>query len=128
MENYTNFTLKTIDAAYINSLVDLVNACRANNVEINKVCHFQNGWHVTFATHPHADAICHDGSYGSPCPFWLNEENRYNNDWSYRSGLWETIGFPWDYDDVSTHTAEELAQYIAALNRGETPWEDNEDY
>lgn len=126
MGNYTDFTMKTIDAAYINSLVDLVNACRENNVEINEVRHFQNGWHVTFTGYPHADAVCHDGSYGSPCPFWLGE-NRYKNDWTCHSGLWETIGFPWDYDDVSTHNAQELAHYLAALNRGEAPWKNNED-
>ena len=121
MTNYTEFSPKQIDAAYINSLVDLVNACRANNVEIDKVSHFQNGWHVTFKGYSHADAVCHDGSYGSPCPFWLGEE-RYQNDWSCRDGLWETIGFPWDYDDVSAHEAQELAEYLAALNRGETIW------
>jgi hypothetical protein len=42
MNNYTEFSMKSVDAAYINSLVDLVNACRYRHVEIDKVCHFQN--------------------------------------------------------------------------------------
>jgi len=126
MNNYTEFSTKSVDAAYINSLVDLVNACRYRHVEIDKVCHFQNGWHITFVGHPHADAVCHDGSYGSPCSFWL-PDGGHNNDWS-RSGSWETIGFPWDYDDVSVHTAEELAFYLWALDNGKTPWEENENH
>lgn len=114
--NEIAFTLQQIDAAYINSLVDLVNACRELGVKINKVCHFQNGWHVTFTGHPHADAVCHDGSYGSPCPFWAPNRG-HNNDWSH-SGSWETIGFPWDYNDVSVHTAGELAHMLKALHDG----------
>ena len=125
MTNYTEFSTKQIDAAYINSLVDLVNACRFRGVEIDKVCHFQNGWHVTFTGHPHADAICHDGSYGSPCYMAGYLGKGHDNDWS-RTGKWETIGFPWDYNDVSVHTAEELAFYLWSLNNGKTPWEDNE--
>lgn len=125
MNNYTEFTAKQIDAAYINSLVELINACRANEVEIDEVWHYQNGFHVTFKGHKHADAICHDGSYGSPCPYYLNK-NQHNNDWS-RSGLWETMGFPWDYDDVSIHSAEQLADYLLALNHGEIIWEDNDE-
>ena len=133
MNNYTEFSLKQIDAAYINALVDLVNACRANNVEIDKVRHFQNGQHVTFKGRLHANAVCHDGSYGTPCPFWVEDGNeRYKNNWSCRSGLWETIGFPWDYDDVSVHDAEELAFYLHALNDRDRvgyipmPWEEEE--
>ena len=114
---------KPIDAAYVNSLVNLINACRAHNVKIDKVSVFLNGWHVTFEGYPHADAICHDGSYGSPCFLHIHK-----NDWSCHSGMWETIGFPWDEGDVSIHTPEELATYIEALNNNETPWENNEDY
>ena len=124
--NEMTFVLQQIDAAYINSLVDLVNACRYRHVKIDKVCHFQSGWHVTFAGHPHADAICHDGSYGSPCYMAGYLGQGHDNDWS-RSGSWETIGFPWDYDDVSVHTAEELAFYLWSLDNGKTPWENNED-
>jgi len=126
MENYTTFTPKQIDGAYVNALVDLVNACRANNVEIDKVCHYQNGWHITFAGHPHADAICHDGSYGSPCYMADYLGKGHDNDWSCRFSKWETIGFPWDYDDVSTHDPEELALYLRGLNEGNTPWEDED--
>lgn len=126
MNNYTEFSAKPVDAAYVNSLVDLVNACRHRHVKIDKVCHFQNGWHVTFVGHPHADAVCHDGSYGSPCYMADYLGKGHDNDWS-RSGSWETIGFPWDYDDVSVHAAEELAFYLWALENDKTPWENNED-
>lgn len=112
--NEITFTVQQIDAAYINSLVDLINTCRELGVKIDKVCHFQNGWHVTFTGLPHADAICHDGSYGSPCYMAGYLGKGHDNDWS-RSGSWETIGFPWDYDDVSVHSARALAHMLNAL-------------
>lgn len=115
--NDRTFTLQQVDGAYVNSLVDLVNACRAQNVDINEVRLYQNGWHVTFKGHEHADAICHDGSYGSPCYMAEYLGEGHDNDWS-RSGKWETIGFPWDNNDVSVHDAETLAQMIHALNCG----------
>ena len=37
--NEIAFTSQQIDAAYINSLVDLVNACRELDVKIDKVYH-----------------------------------------------------------------------------------------
>ena len=115
------FTPDQIDAAYVNSLVDLVNACRERGVEIDRVCHYQNGWHVTFKGYNGADAVCHDGSYGSPCymPQYLTPG--HNNDWS-RTGEWETIGFPWDEGDVSVHSARELALYLFALKHGSNVW------
>ena len=118
MTTYTEFSLKQIDAAYINTLVDFINACRKNGVKINAVKHFQNGWHITF-TDCLGDAVCHDGSYGSPnyAPEFY-PETAYQNDWN-KSGEWETIGFPWDGGDVSVHNSEELAQLIAAYQRGE---------
>lgn len=125
MTNYTEFSPKQIDAAYINSLVDLVNACRYRHVKIDTVRHYQNGWHVTFKGYEHADAICHDHSYGSPCYQGFTNSEHTNN-WS-RSGEWETIGFPWDEGDVTVHSAEELAFYLWALNVGKTPWEKNKD-
>lgn len=115
-----------IDAAYINSLVNLVNACRVAGVEMDKVFHFQNGWLVTFKGFEGADAICHDGSYGSPCYMAGFLQKGHDNDWT-RSGDWETSGFPWDYDDMSVHSAQELALYISALKNGTNIWEHNED-
>lgn len=124
IENKNAFTLTIIDGSYVASLVELVNACRAHDVNINTVQSYQNGWRVTFEDF-NGDAICHDGSYGSPyCNDYFNED-KYKNDFN-KTGSWETIGFPWDYDDVSVHTAEELAENLAALKHGENPW-DNED-
>ena len=116
---YSNYTQKPIDAAYINALVDFINACRENRVELDTVQHFQNGWRITFIGCA-GDAVCHDGSYGSPnyAPdLYPNTTNQ--NDWDDSSGAWETIGFPWDGDDVSVHESEELAQMIADYQHGE---------
>lgn len=119
------FTALPIDAAYVNSLVNLVNACRENNVTIEKVNHYQHGWAVTFKGYE-GDAICHSGSYGSPCSMGLYNSEIERNDWN-DCGLWETIGFPWDYGDVSTHTAEELAKMIHKLNMGINEWDNEEE-
>jgi len=113
--NEIAFTNQQIDAAYINSLVDLVNACRANNVKIDKVSYYQHGWVVTFKDYPDADAICHNGSMGSPCYGGLYNPEVEKNDWN-DWGQWETIGFPWDRGDVSVHCAEVLARMIHALD------------
>lgn len=126
LKEHMHFTPMQIDAAYINSIVELVNACRAQQVEIDKVCAFQGGWQVTFKDYENADAICHDHSYGSPCYGAFFDKNMSNNDWS-RSGAWETIGFPWDGDDVSIHDAEELAFYLRCLNNGLAPWGESEE-
>jgi len=125
MNNEIAFTSQRIDAAYVNSLVDLVNACRENNVAIDKVAYYQHGWCVTFKGY-NGDAICHSGSYGSPCHMGLYNPEIERNDWNSR-GRWETIGFPWDCGDVSVHSAYALAAMIAALNRGED-WEQYEGY
>ena len=124
--NEIAFTNQQIDAAYINSLVDLINACRANSVDIDKVSHYQHGWSVTFKGHPNGDAICHSGSYGSPCYGGLYNPEVEKNDWN-DCGRWETIGFPWDRGDVSVHRAEVLARMIHALDCG-VNWEDFEGY
>lgn len=123
--NELAFTNQQIDAAYINSLVDLVNACRELDVKIDKVAYYQHGWIVTFEDFD-GDAICHSGSYGSPCYGGLYNPDIERNDWS-DSGSWETFGFPWDHDDVSVHSARALAYMLDAL-RGGFNWEYYEDY
>ena len=118
MTTYDEFTPRNIDAAYINTLVNFINACREYDVKLDTVQYFQNGWRITFVGCD-GDAICHDGSYGSPNympSFYPNTTNQ--NDWS-ESGEWETIGFPWDGDDVSVHSSTALAKMIAAYQRGE---------
>ena len=120
------FTPRQIDAAYINSIVDLVNACRKYDVKINKVFTFQNGWQVTFEGFK-GDAICHDHSYGSPCYGGCIDDSVHTNKWD-RCGEWETMGFPWDGIDVSVHDAEWLARQIARLGNGEQydeSWEED---
>ena len=114
--NEIAFTSQQIDAAYINSLIDLVNACRELAVKIDKVYHYQHGWRVTFEGFD-GDTICHSGSYGSPCYGGLYNPNVERNDWG-DSGRWETYGFPWDDDDVSVHSARALAYMLKALRDG----------
>lgn len=123
--NEIAFINQQVDAAYVNSLVDLVNACRKHNVEIDKVAYYQHGWCVTFKGYD-GDAICHSGSYGSPCHMGLYNPEVERNDWN-SSGRWETLGFPWDCGDVSVHSAYVLAAMIAALNRDEN-WKNYEGY
>lgn len=127
MKEYSDFTLKSVDAAYVNALVELVVACRACDVKLDKVYHYQNGWLVKFAGYPKADAICHDGSYGSPNRGARYGYTEYHNDWD-KSGPWESIGFPWDKDDVSVHSASELAANIHILNLlgDNATWDDDE--
>lgn len=120
------FTNQQIDAAYVNSLVDLITACRKHNVEIDKVSYYQHGWGITFKHYLGADAICHSGSMGSPCYGGLYHPEAEQNDWN-DCGRWETIGFPWDRGDVSVHSAETLALMISALNNG-IDWQQFEGY
>ena len=77
--------------------------CTAYSIELEHVHFYQNGWQVIFKGLP-GDIILHDGSYGHECY------------------LWESYGFPWDYDDVSTHDTEEIVNLLAALKNG-TEWE-----
>lgn len=123
IENNHAFTPTIVDAAYVLALCELVGKCRAYGVNINTVQAYQNGWRVTFENF-NGDAICHDGSYGSPYYHDYFNSDRYENDWSKIFGYeWETIGFPWDGDDVSVHSATELAFYLAELKRGKRDWD-----
>ena len=104
MTTYTEFTPVTIDPIRANSLAHLIFHCNNLGVEIDKVIFYQNGFTVTFKGYPHADVVIHDNSYG------------------HESGLWESVGFPWDYDDVSVHTSAQIANMIYELNHDED-WE-----
>lgn len=92
-----------INPVYVNGLIALVEACAENGVKITEIRYYMNGFRVLFDVEG-GDAILHDGSYGR------------------HSGEWETIGFPWDGDDVSVHDAATLARLLAALKNGED-WE-----
>ena len=120
------FTRQPIDAAYINALVDFINVCRELDIKIDTVSHYQHGWIITFEGYE-GDAICHSGSYGSPCSMGLYQPEVECNDWNDYSGRWETIGFLWDAGDVSVHNGNALAHMIAALRDG-YDWEEYEDY
>ena len=113
-----------IDGAYVLALCELVDKCFAYGVKINTVQAYQNGWRVTFEDFK-GDAVCHDGSYGSPC-YYGDMVDAHQNDQSKRTGYqWETIDYPWDNGVESVHSASELAFYLAELKRGRTTW--NED-
>lgn len=103
--NYTNYTRVELNVGRVKSLSKLIRTCKKEGVEIDKVFFYQNGFTVTFKE-MNGDAILHDNSYG-------------REDYS-----WETTDMPWDYDDVSVHTAKELAMLLGQLKRGE--WKEEE--
>lgn len=88
---------------YINGLNELLGWCHELEIKVDKIRFLHHGFQVLFEGMD-GDAILHDGSYG----------NKRNH--------WETIGMPWDEDDVSTHDAYTLAHMIAAYLDGED-WE-----
>jgi hypothetical protein len=94
------FTPREIKMVYVVALSHLVTECEKNNVEIKSVKYFQHGFSVVFKDMPGGDAVIHDNSYA--------------RDWGY----FETLGMPWDYDDVSTHDPETLAKLIRSYLDG----------
>lgn len=92
------FERVTLNLERTMALANLLTICETEGVKVREVASFQNGFQVLFDG-TNGDAILHDGSYGrSMC-------------------LWETYGFPWDEGDVSTHTAEELAELVSELQK-----------
>ena len=83
-----------LDITRVYALCKLVNLCKEKNIEITHVDAYMHGFIVVFENWS-GDAILHDGSY---------QNTKYK---------WETIGFPWDGEDVSVHSAEELASLLA---------------
>lgn len=106
----SKFDFKKIDAAYVNSLTNLIELCRRTGAEIEQVYSYLDGWVVTFKGIEDADAACHNGTNQAE----RNLEDHDPNNWETEY-KWETIGFPWDEDDVSRHTAEWLACSVAKL-------------
>lgn len=107
-EEIAKFTPIDIDLNRLHALNNLCNYCKKYGVGIKKVKCFMNGFQVLFDGFE-GDAILHDGSYGR------------------ESCDWETLGFPWDGDDVSVHTVHQLASMLAALKRGED-WQKYTEY
>lgn len=105
MNTYTNFSCIDIPMNRVSALCNLYTACHFNGVKLEKVSFYQNGFGVTFEGFPMGDAVIHDGT------------NRNGSEY------WETMGFPWDYDDVTKHSPVALARMLAALKRGDN-WED----
>ena len=79
---------------YINALTKLLSYCFVYNIEVSSIENFMGGFKVTFAGFPNCDAICHDYSMG------------------HEAGHWETMGFAWDYDDVTELTVSELINLL----------------
>lgn len=92
-------TIKPINPKYVTALADFITECRNYDIktEVRPYC---NGFIVIFPEIGMGDAICHDGSYG-------NEQS-----------LWETMGFPWDDEDVSVHESKCLVHMLATLKEG----------
>ena len=122
-EAILTYTANPVDAAYINALTDFINSCRFYGTKIDTVQTYKHGWRITFEGFD-GDAICHDSSYGTPCPEgWMD---KHPNDWyTGFNANWETIGFPWDGDDVSVHDGDELARWVWILQtNGKKEWKD----
>ena len=100
MSTTNNSILKDIPIKRVYSLAILIGYCAEENISLSRVSVHMNGFRVEFEGLD-GDAILHDYSY--------------SND----SGAWETMGFPWDYDDVNVHEPRKLARLLGALKRGE---------
>lgn len=96
--DHAYFTAHSVNIGRVLALAELLNECARLKVEIEEVGAFQNGYIVCFKGHENADAILHDNSYG------------------HNVNMWETMGFPWDDDDVSVHDAKSLARLVYRLN------------
>ena len=99
MRTYSEFTRVPLNMTYVNSLHTFLTELDRYNIKIEDIWFYQNGFQITFEGLP-GDAILHDGSYGNAI------------------GMWETMGFPWDYDDVSIHTTHELAELLKNFIEG----------
>lgn len=97
MKLHATFPISTV---YMHALVKLANQCAKEGVEIEKFGTLNNGFYVTFRDVT-GDAVIHDFSYG------------------HENGLFESFKMPWDHDDVSVHTPEELGMLLGALKRNE---------
>ena len=93
-----NFERVALNLERTKALADFLTVCKAEDVKIKEVACYQGGFQVLFEG-TQGDAVLHNGSYGR------------------ERCLWETFGFPWDYGDVSIHTAEELAKLISELQK-----------
>ena len=76
----------------INFIADV---CKENNIPF-EMQEFLEGYAITFPW-INADIVCHNHSYG------------------HSTGYVESMGFPWDKDDVSILTPEDAAKKIVAL-------------
>ena len=92
---------------WLESLTELVNLLKEEDVEIEKFISLNGGIQLKFKGLP-GDAVIHSFSHG------------------HEVGLWETYKMPWDYGDVSVHDSETLAKLLGALSRKED-WEDYDD-
>lgn len=101
MKTFTEYDPITLDLKRVESLHNLMRACETLLVHIRSVQFYMNGFRVTFEDWK-GDAILHDGS--------KNGRDTYD---------WETVGFPWDGDDVSVHSPVELAFLLHDYKNGE---------
>ena len=100
------FVNQTINLDRLKTLIKLFNECEKNEIVITRTSYYLNGFSVSFEGMD-GDAILHDNSKGqSLC-------------------LWETIGMPWDRDNVSVHGTCSLVRMLKACKDKED-WEQYE--
>ena len=89
-----------VNESFVNGLNELLGWCREIGVEVDKIRYLYHGFQVTFVG-IEGDAILHRGSIG------------------HLRNYWETMGMPWDEDDVSAHSAFTLVHMIKSYLDGE---------
>ena len=77
----------------VTTLANLIHLCNIFNISVCDIFFIHNGFAITFENWD-GDAVLHKYSMG----------NKHN--------MWETMGFPWDSNDVSAHTTEELIRLL----------------
>jgi len=101
------FVQQKIDQNRLRTLVELFNECKKNGIEITDTYYYLEGFSVIFEG-MQGDAILHANSRG------------------HGLCLWETIGMPWDGDDVSIHTTNTLVKMLKAY-KDNKDWKQYED-
>lgn len=88
-----NNMYSVLDLSRTYTLADLISKCAKEDILINRICYLYYGFQVFFQGFE-GDAILHDGSLGRDLC------------------MLETCGMPWDNNDVSIHTTDELISLL----------------
>lgn len=102
--------IPTINPRYLQIAADFISECYRLAVPIPVIIPFEHGFRFSFRDENDeeiGDGVIHWGSY--------------NNDSQI-----ETMGMPWDEEDVSTHTPQELAILLHEFYYGEENYDEGD--